>query len=169
MASIEVEVTRPSADSLALSYVVIGEMGKIRLPPVTAPKRSDELWRHTCFEAFVRASSGSQYYEFNFAPSTCWAAYRFIRYREGMCRAIEINTPPIAIQSGADRCVLQTSINLRELAELPRDERWRLALSAIIEDANGGMSYWALAHPPGKPDFHHAEGFVCELSPAAQS
>jgi hypothetical protein len=33
----------------------------------------------------------------------------------------------------------------------------------VIEETSGGKSYWALAHPPGKPDFHHADGFVYEL------
>ena len=43
---------------------------------------------------------------------------------------------------------------------------WRLGLSAVIEDTSGGKSYWALAHPPGKPDFHHADCFALELPPA---
>ena len=46
---------------------------------------------------------------------------------------------------------------------------WRLGLSAVIEDTNGHKSYWALAHPPGKPDFHHADCFAYELSPAVAS
>ena len=75
VAKIEVGVARPRADSLVLSYIVTGEMSNVRMPPAMAAARSDELWRHTCFEAFVRASSGAEYYEFNFAPSTQWAAY----------------------------------------------------------------------------------------------
>ena len=81
---IEVEVARPSADNLVLSYIVTGKMSDVRLPPVMTPARADELWQHTCFEAFVRAASGPSYYEFNFAPSTEWAAYRFDSYRSGM-------------------------------------------------------------------------------------
>jgi hypothetical protein len=33
----------------------------------------------------------------------------------------------------------------------------------VIEAADGGKSYWALAHPPGRPDFHHAAGFAAHL------
>jgi len=40
---------------------------------------------------------------------------------------------------------------------------WRLSLSAVIEQADGRLSYWALAHPPGKPDFHRADCFTCEI------
>jgi hypothetical protein len=41
----------------------------------------------------------------------------------------------------------------------------RLALSAVIEDENGKLSYWALKHPPGKPNFHHPDAFTLELVP----
>jgi hypothetical protein len=41
----------------------------------------------------------------------------------------------------------------------------QLALSTVIEDARGTLSYWALTHPPGKPDFHHRDAFVLEVAP----
>src|ERR1043165_4654007 len=81
---VEVTVAHSCANRLVLSYVVIGQMSDIRLPPVAAAARTDDLWQHTCFEAFIRASSGTAYYEFNFAPSTQWAAYRFSGYRSEM-------------------------------------------------------------------------------------
>jgi len=37
------------------------------------------------------------------------------------------------------------------------------AITAVIEEADGTKSYWALAHPAEKPDFHHPDGFVLEL------
>ena len=159
---------RPRANSLVLSYVVTGPMSEIRIPPVIATARGDELWRHTCFEAFVRASSSAGYYEFNFAPSTQWAAYRFSGYRSGMSVATEIGAPPIDVRSSPDRYTLQTSLELDRLSDLPRKALWRLGLSALIEDTGGHKSYWALAHPPGKPDFHHADSFAHEFSPAVQ-
>jgi hypothetical protein len=160
---IEVEIARPSADILALSYVVTGRIGDIRLPPVSEPLRSDALWRHTCFEAFVRGASGDAYYEFNFSPSTQWAAYRFSGYRSGRTVASEVGAPAIAAESKPDCYTLLASLALGRLPGLPREAPWRLGLSALIEDRNGRMSYWALAHPPGKPDFHHADGFACAL------
>ena len=163
---IEVDVTRPRAGTLVLSYVVSGRIGDLRLPAVTASARADELWRHTCFEAFVRASLGEAYYEFNFAPSSQWAAYRFDRYRSGMRVAAEIGAPRIEVQSAAGRYTLQVALELDELSGLPRNTGWRLGLAAVIEETNGNKSYWALAHPAGKPDFHHADGFAYELSPA---
>ena len=41
---------------------------------------------------------------------------------------------------------------------------WRLGLSAVIEEKDGGTSWWALAHPPGKPDFHHDDCFAARLA-----
>ncbi|MGH6840832.1 MAG: hypothetical protein ACREDV_01890, partial [Methylocella sp.] len=72
MTHIEVEIMRPSAGGLVLSYLVTGSIGDLRIPAAAAAVRTDELWRHTCFEAFVRTSPGAGYCEFNFAPSTQW-------------------------------------------------------------------------------------------------
>jgi hypothetical protein len=80
--------------------------------------------------------------------------------------ADKITGVPIKVRSSPDRYTLQASL---EFTGLPRDRSWRLGLSAVIEDAKGGISYWALTHPPGKPDFHHADGFACEFSPAVTS
>ena len=162
---IEVDIARPSAGSLVLTYIVDGNTSALRLPPVAAPARGGELWQHTCFEAFIGTAAGAAYYEFNFAPSTRWAAYRFSSHRSGMQIAAEIGAPGIETQWASDRYTLQASITVDELSGLPRDRAWRLGLAAITEDARGGRSYWALAHPPGKPDFHHFDCFALEFSP----
>src|SRR5262245_35453902 len=65
---IEVEVARSRAGSLAFSYFVTGTIGDLRIPPITAAARTEELWQTTCFEAFIRASANGAYYELNFAP-----------------------------------------------------------------------------------------------------
>lgn len=161
---VEVDVARPSAGRLALTYVVHGNIDALRLPPVTASTRSDELWQHTCFEAFVGTAAGAAYYELNFAPSTAWAAYRFDSYRDGMRVATEIGAPGIEVQSAPERYTLQATLSLDALLALPRDAGWRLGLAAITEDSSGGKSYWALAHPPGKADFHHFDCFALQFS-----
>ena len=161
--SVEVEIMLPRSGDLVLQYQVAGKISDLRMPSVTASTRADELWRHTCFEAFVSASSEPSYLEFNFAPSTQWAAYRFSGYRAGMNVANEIATPRLAVQSAGDRYSLQAALALKELSSLPAGDPWRLALSAVIVEANGRKSYWALAHPPGEADFHHSDGFVHEL------
>jgi hypothetical protein len=163
---IEVDVVRPRASLLVLSYFVTGKIDDLRIPPVTAAGRTDKLWRHTCFEAFIRASPRTAYYEFNFAPSTQWAAYQFSSYRSGMRVVTEVNAPQIEVQSGPACYTLQASLELDRLLSLPRDDIWHLGLSALIEERSGRKSYWALAHPPGKADFHHSDCFAHEFSPA---
>jgi hypothetical protein len=163
---IDVDVARPSPGSLVLSYVVHGNISELRLPPISAPARGDELWQQTCFEAFVGTAAGAAYYEFNFAPSTQWAAYQFSSHRSGMRVATEVSAPRIEVKSAPDRYTLQAALSLDELLGLPRDTGWRLGLAAITEDTNGGKSYWALAHPPGKADFHHFDCFAHQLAAA---
>jgi hypothetical protein len=163
---VEVEIARPGTGSLMLCYLVTGAIADLRMPPAAAAARTDELWQHTCFEAFVQASPGAEYYEFNFAPSTQWAAYRFMNYRSGMRVATEISAPRIEVQSSEMCYTLQATLELDRSSVLPRDAGWRLGLSALIEEVSGRQSYWALAHPPGKPDFHHPDCFACELHSA---
>src|SRR3569833_1754192 len=70
VSKIEAAIALSRADRLILTYIVTGNMNNVRMPPVTATARGEELWRHTCFEAFLRATSRSTYYELNFAPNT---------------------------------------------------------------------------------------------------
>lgn len=163
---IEVDVARPRAGILVLNYLVTGRIDDLRIAPVMPTARADELWRHTCFEAFIRSSRDEGYYEFNFAPSTQWAAYWFSSYRSGMRVATEISAPRIEVQSDAGLYTLQASLDLDRVSSLPHDAVWHLGLSAVLEETSGRKSYWALAHPPGKPDFHHSVCFAHEISAA---
>ncbi len=163
---IEVEIARPRPGNLVLHYFVTGRISDLRMPAGTAPTRAHELWQHTCFEAFVRASPRTAYCEFNFAPSMQWAAYRFGAYRREMSVANEVSAPRIEVQSSGELYELQASLELGGMSSLASEAVWRLGLSAVIEETSGRKSFWALAHPPGKADFHHSDCFAYEL-PAA--
>ncbi|NML04719.1 DOMON-like domain-containing protein [Sphingomonas sp. G-3-2-10] len=140
-----------------LSWRVIGG------PPLMAvrsePERTDGLWQTTCFELFVRPDDGEAYYEFNFSPSTRWAAYRLDGYRTGMA---DLPLPVPMIEPLADGVRVTV-----DLSGLPGGT-WGFGLTAVIEEADGTKSYWAIAHPPGKPDFHDPACFALEL-PAANA
>ena len=133
---------------LSLVYLMEGEIARLRIPPPRTPRFVDGLWQHTCCELFV-ARPGGGYREFNFSPSGEWAAYEFDGYRTGR-RAIEAR--PEIVLRGA-----QLEVSLEEKAG-------RIGLSAVIEEEDGAISYWALRHAPGKPDFHHPEAFAMELA-----
>ena len=163
--SIDAVASRPRPGLLALRYVVDGAIGDLRLPPAAAPARGNELWRHTCFEAFLRAAPSGVYYELNFSPSLQWAAYRFTGYRAGM-ESAAIGAPKLIAQTSAERYELAATIALDQLSDLPTDMTWDIGLTAVIENAAREKSYWSLAHAPGQPDFHHSVCFAARLNPA---
>jgi hypothetical protein len=162
---VEVDVTRPAPGLLSLDYMLTGDTSDVRLPAPGPTERTDDLWRTTCFEAFVRTRGGERYCELNFAPSTCWAAYRLVGYRKGMAPIDRIDAPTISGRSEVGRYQLQVAADLGRSPDLPASGVWRIGLSVVLEHRAGGMSYWALAHPPGKPDFHHPDSFALELGP----
>ncbi len=153
---IEVRLSRRD-DQIEVSFVAHGEIGKLRFPQAATSGRADELWRHTCFELFLRAEAGDNYVEFNFSPSTQWAAYGFTNYREGVAN-LNI-APQVSITAAAASLELRAAFELGALNEM-LSGRLRIGASAVIEEVNGDKSYWALAHPPGKPDFHHLDCFA---------
>jgi hypothetical protein len=155
---VDVDILRRRPDQLELRYCATGVIGNLRLPP-GQPGRADELWRHTCFEMFLRASGSEHYFEFNFSPSRQWAAYSFNGYRSGMQIFDKMGTPDIEVRGTDNSCNLAAVLQ----SDLFSAVSWRLGLSAVIEERDGAVSYWALAHPPGKPDFHHADCFALEL------
>jgi hypothetical protein len=149
--------------SLSFEYVLRAEMSALRVPPTRAPERADDLWRHTCFEAFIAVTGAPGYYELNFSPSRQWAIYRFNAYRDRMS-PLGVSTPPdLAVRRFDDRLELDATIALSDLRPQAR-HTLKLALTAVVEDGSGTLSYWALKHAPGKPDFHHCDGFVLEFS-----
>lgn len=163
--AIDAQAVRLADGKLSLVFTVSGEIGRLRLPPAEPPLRADGLWRHTCFEAFVRPPRGEGYVEFNLAPSGRWAAYRFDGYRSGMT-AVDVAPPIIETHQAGAHFGLVAGIELGRLPEFAPRETWCVGLSAVIEAEDGSLSHWALAHPAGKPDFHHPDCFVLELPPA---
>lgn len=153
-----VAVAREADGALVLSYRLAGDLAALAIPAPAAPERRDGLWRHTCCEAFVMAGDGPAYREFNFAPSGNWASYAFTAYRAGG-RDLAMPAPDIACRTHADG--FELSAHLPGIA-LPGG-RLRLGLSTVVEDAAGALSYWALGHGPGRPDFHHPDTFALEL------
>lgn len=139
--------------SLWLRYVVDGDVEAIKWPGLIKRERMDRLWTTTCFEAFVKTQNG--YHEFNLSPSGRWASYRFDGYRQGMANALEAVVFD-GLDAAADRVALEGTVRL------PPDAS-HLGLSAVVESKDGTISFWALAHPSDKPDFHHPDSFNLEL------
>jgi hypothetical protein len=162
--SLGVQLRTEEPGLLVFQYVLDADMSRVRVPPSGAGVWADALWKSTCFEAFVAPTDGPGYHEFNFSPSLDWAIYRFSAYREGMSPAEIGGAPDISVRRGVDGLELRSAVHLGDLAALRDAGHWRIALAAVIEDEQGRLSYWALRHPPGKPDFHHPNGFALEVA-----
>ena len=153
---VRIQLALDGSRDLWLEYSVT-PAGGLLLPPAMAPGRADELWNATCFELFVQAAGAEGYLEFNFSPSFQWAAYRFPGYRRGR-QDLSSPDPEIVTGSAGDHFFLA----VEALPRLPSGPL-RIGVAAVIEETDGTKSYWALAHPAAKPDFHHPASFVHEL------
>ena len=154
--AIDVRVARPAPALLRLEYELRGDPAGVRL----AGPAADDLWRHTCMEIFVGCAPAGPYLEFNLAPSSQWAAYRFSGYRVGMAPLTGIRPPCIELRTASDRLLLTAQVDLpRALA----GASLRLGIAAVIENAQGQLSYWAPRHAGDRPDFHHPDSFCLEI------
>ena len=160
---IDVEISHTDDGALRLRYFVDCDVSRI-IVPLPAPSRpADELWKHTCFEAFIAGQVSTAYCEFNFSPSTEWAVYGFTSYREGMAQLEHALAPQVAVSITDDRIALEAVVQRETLLGLPGAATLRLGLAAVIERADGGVSHWALAHPSERPDFHDPTAFVLTM------
>ena len=136
-----------TAQGCEAEFRLDGHVPGIVLPQAAPPARRDNLWQTTCFEIFWQPLGATAYREFNLSPSGQWAAYDFNSFREGM-RDAPVGAIAIACSHDDAGLVLRASI----AADLPAPAQ--VALNAVVEHVDGGKQYWALAFPPGKPEFH---------------
>lgn len=158
--SIEVEASRGDRGRLELEYRVAGAIDRVRWPEWKGVEPADRLWEHSCFEAFVGRLGEPSYAEVNFTTSGQWAAYCFSDYRHGM-------QPIDDVLVGGGRTFGEGELQVRRTVDLPDwadAGDWRVGVSAVIETLDGEISYWALAHPEGRPDFHHEVCFAARLA-----
>ena len=142
-------VARTPSGAITVRFFLDADFDRLRIPPRRAARFRDGLWRHTCFEVFL-SKSFPAYVEYNFSPSGEWASYAFSSYRRR--RRARPAMPRIRMR----RDGLEATIAAKG--------RWRVGLSAVMEEKSGALSYWALRHPPGKPDFHHRSAFALALA-----
>ena len=151
------------AGKLAVTFHLDADMSHVVLPRPRPPGRADELWRHTCLELFVALPESEAYCELNFSPSGEWAMYGFVGYRRGMTTIDVGRSPRIAVRPGSRGLVLEAITYLDELPMPRPGAPLRAAVAAVVEETDGRLSFWALAHPSAQPDFHHRLGFALQV------
>lgn len=147
-----------------LDYYLSADLAALAVPPAAGPVRADGLWRHTCFEAFVKAQGETAYLELNFSPSGAWAAYRFDDYRQGMRSAPGAKAPRMSLTRDAASLNLQLAVDLAACGGIATAQVIEVGLAAVVEDRAGERSYWALAHGPGPADFHRSSHWTLSLA-----
>ncbi len=134
--------------------------GKVILPAFTGSQRRDELWRTTCFELFARQEAQQSYCEINLSLSEAWAAYDFTDRRKGMAERAVKREPVITPRQGSGLLIFDAALPLGDLPPLPL----AYAMNCVIEEDGGRLSYWAMAHGAGAPDFHDPACFAATLA-----
>ncbi len=146
---------------LKFEYCLIDKVNLFELSKVTQlwnPSqvlREDELWKHTCFEAFLNPLGLEIYYELNFSLKPAWNLYRFERYR--------FPQPPPVNSDFEIQSFNWDSIENKlkvELKNKTKYKKFKIGLTAVLEEKNGNKNYCALEHLGSQPDFHSQDSFT---------
>lgn len=156
--------------SLSFSYTLAGDLATVAVPPFDpnlsqSNSRQDRLWEKTCFEFFLAAgpqhSQSDPYWEFNLSPAGYWNVFSLASYRQGLRLEPTFSSLPFTVQMSPDILRLELSVDISGLVN--PGQPLKLGVSAIIVNATGEESFWALAHPSFEADFHHSDSFVMAL------
>lgn len=159
---VEARIVSASGPWLRLRWRIEGA-SQLAVPAFAGRGRADGLWRTTCFELFVRPAADEHYLELNLSPSEQWAAYDFAGYRQAMAERAMPRAPQCTMRRGQNLAIFDAAVPATGLPPLP----WTAGLSAVLEERGGQLSYWALAHPPGAPDFHDPACFALHVAAPA--
>ena len=158
VSAIEARIIGHDATWLRVRWRIEGSQGLV-VPPFAGRGRADELWQTTCFELFLKPDGQPEYVELNLSPSERWNAYDFTAYRWGMAERPFPREPECTLRLGSSFAIFDAAI---PVAGLPGAE-CAMGISAVIEEQDGVKSFWALAHPDAKPDFHAPACFAATL------
>lgn len=163
LSGIQVQVRLGPAGRLALRYRLRGDPERLAIPAPLPAGRGQRLWEQGCCEAFLTWPGCPGYQEYNFSWSGLWALYGFDAYRQGGRDLEPVVAPRIRLAQDPQGLTLDADLVLAPPPSAHRPPR--LALTTVVATRTGQLSYWALAHPPGAPDFHHPAGFLLDLEP----
>lgn len=156
---IDVTIAHGASGQITVMYRVSGEINALDIPVQSKQDRADGLWKNTCFEIFIGNFEDESYLEYNFSPSGQWAVYQFARYRSDMAD-VDTSAPNVGYEQSVESLTLTAKF---AVPDAWRGRSLRVGISAVIATKTGDISYWAAAHPAGKPDFHHKDCFAVQL------
>ena len=146
-------------NNLTISYIVQGDVEKIDIPILAGiPTRKHELWQETCWEFFLGIQDSPGYWEFNLSPTGNWNVYRFDDYRQGMREETAITSLPFTLDYLPEALELTLELDLDQL--IPPEQNINIAITTVVQDINGIITYWALDHIGEEADFHLRDSFT---------
>ncbi|MEA5602806.1 DOMON-like domain-containing protein [Nostoc sp. UHCC 0252] len=151
-----------NGNKLAIRYLLEGDLKEIAIvPPSKTPSRKHELWEDTCFEFFLSIKDSAQYWEFNLSPAGHWNVYRLDGYRQGMQEETAFEKLPFNVQNQTDVLTLALDIDLDKIISV--EQLIEVAITTVIKDREGEVTYWALTHKGAEADFHLRDSFIVKL------
>ena len=160
----EIEITGAIArqnNRLKITYRLAGTSQLIIPEATDKPTRQYDLWEHTCFEFFLRLKNSTKYWEFNLSSAGHWNVFRFPDYRQDIAEEMAFASLPFEVIQQADLLQLDLEVNLDKI--IAGDRKLEVAITTVVEDKAGQLSYWALTHPGTEADFHHRDSFIIDL------
>ena len=150
-----------TGQTLALSFLLQGNLDDLVLPAATEWTRCDNLWQSTCLEMFWAEEGKKNYWELNLAPNGACNVYAFTDYRTGMRQEERLAEPRIEIQRTAESFAVCAELETGKLQA--GNTPLRIGVSGVLQHRDTRLSYWALAHPEEKPDFHTPQAFLLRV------
>jgi hypothetical protein len=149
-------------NQLTINYQLVGDLQEIVIAqPSDTPARQHELWQDTCFEFFLGIKDSQRYWEFNLSPAGHWNIYRFDSYRQGMQEETAFNLLPFNVEHQSDSLLLSLNVDLDKIVS--SKQLIDVAITTVIKQKNGVVTYWALVHQGKEADFHIRDSFIVEL------
>ncbi|BAY97284.1 hypothetical protein NIES37_12220 [Tolypothrix tenuis PCC 7101] len=151
-----------NGNQLTIQYSLLGDIKEIAITlPSATPSRKHELWQNTCFEFFIGIKNSPRYWEFNLSPSGDWNIYRFDDYRQGMEEDTAFSTLPFIVKQQAESVELTLDLDLEKI--ITQEQALEVAITTVIKNQDGDVTYWALTHRGAEADFHLRDSFILEL------
>ena len=155
-------ILRREGEKILLCYLLRGALGAVAVPDGrTSRNGGTSRWRRTCFELFIGPAAGPVYHELNLSPAGHWNVYAFDDYRAGMRPEPAVGS--LAFTVAREEKSLAVVLELELAPFYPPGTALRAGLAAVLVDRAGKLTYWALAHPEDRPDFHRRENFIVAI------
>ncbi|MEH1875319.1 DOMON-like domain-containing protein [Nostoc sp.] len=151
-----------NGNQLAIRYMLEDDLKEIAIVPLSnTPSRKHELWQDTCFEFFLGVKDSARYWEFNLSPAGHWNVYRFDGYRQGMQEETAFENLSFNVQNQADSLALALNVDLDKIISVK--QAIEVAITTVIKDRDGEVTYWALTHKGAETDFHLRDSFIVKF------